>query len=137
MKKTFVLDTNVLIHDIDCIYNFADNKVVIPIAVIEELDYLKKEMEERGRNARVVSHRIDALRKKGKLNEGVPLGNGGTLKVEIDPPKQELPFEMKMSSDDNRIILTAIALQKKADKDGKGEKVVFISKDTNLRIKAE
>lgn len=131
MRKNFVLDTNVLIHDIDCIYNFADNKVTIPIAVIEELDNLKRYLDERGRNARIVSHRIDSLRSKGKLNEGVPLENDGILKVELDPPKIDIAYESKISSNDNRILSTAFALQKNH------EKVVFISKDINLRIRAE
>jgi len=132
MKKTFVLDTNVLIHDIECMYNFADNKVVIPIAVIEELDGLKTSLDERGRNARIISHRIDALRSKGKLNDGVSLDNKGSFKVELDPEKSHMPSEqLKVSSHDNRILNTALALQKN------GEKVIFISKDINLRIKAE
>ena len=131
MKKTFVLDTNVLLHDIDCINNFADNKVAIPIAVIEELDGLKKAADERGRSARIITHRIDSLRSKGKLSEGVPVNKGGILKIELDPVKVDIPEELRVSSNDNRILLTALALQKK------GEKVIFISKDTNLRIKAE
>jgi len=131
MIKSFVLDTNVLLHDIDSIYNFADNKVIIPIAVIEELDGLKKSIDERGRNARIISHRLDTLRSKGKLNEGVPLEKGGILKIELDPPKIEIPCELKLSTSDNRILLTAVYLQQK------GEKVIFISKDINLRIKAE
>jgi PhoH-like ATPase len=131
MIKNFVIDTNVLLHDIDCIFNFADNKVTIPIAVIEELDNLKRSVDERGRNARIITHRIDSLRSKGKLNEGVPLENGGILKVELDPPKLDLSPELRMSSNDNRILLTALSLQQK------GEKVIFISKDVNLRIRAE
>lgn len=131
MIKTFVLDTNVLLHDIDAIYNFADNRVVIPIAVIEELDNLKKSVDERGRNSRIISHRLDALRTKGKLSEGVPLPHQGILKIELDPPKEEISYEMKISSVDSRILLTALSLHQR------GEKVIFISKDINLRIKAE
>ena len=131
MQKTFVLDTNVLIHDIDCIYNFADNKVVIPIIVIEELDNLKKLADERGRNARIVSQRIDGLRSKGKLNEGVPLENGGILKVELDVVENNIKSGLKIASNDNRILSTALAIQQK------GEKVIFITKDVNLRILAE
>lgn len=131
MKKIFVLDTNVLLHDIDSMYSFADNQVIIPIGVIEELDQLKRLPEERGRNARQISDRLDKLRKKGKLSEGVPLDNGGMLKIALDPPKIDLPYELKLSMMDNRILLTAMALKQK------GEPVIFITKDINLRIKAE
>jgi len=131
MIKTFVLDTNVLIHDIDCIYNFADNKVVIPIAVFEELDNLKKYADERGRNARVISNRIDSLRGDGKLNKGVKLENGGILKVELDPKKIDSHVSLKYGSNDSRILSVGLALQKQ------GETVIFISKDINLRIRAE
>ncbi|MCK5535161.1 PhoH family protein, partial [bacterium] len=131
MIKNFVLDTNVLIHDTDCIHSFADNKVTIPIAVIEELDKLKRSPDERGRNARLIAHKIDDLRVKGKLNEGVPLEEGGVFKVELDPSKKDLYFKSKNSSPDTRILHTAMALQEK------GENVVFITKDINLRIRAE
>ncbi len=131
MIKNFVLDTNVLIHDTDCIHSFADNKVTIPIAVIEELDKLKRSPDERGRNARLIAHKIDDLRVKGKLNEGVPLEEGGVFKVELDPSKKDLYFKSKNSSPDTRILHTAMALQEK------GGNVVFITKDINLRIRAE
>jgi PhoH-like ATPase len=131
MKKTFVIDTNVLLHDIDSMYGFADNKVVIPIAVIEELDNMKKSADELGKNARVVTHRIDGLRSGGKLSEGVPLKNGGVLKVELDPPENKSISGLNCATNDGRILATALAIQQK------GEKTIFISKDTNLRIRAE
>jgi len=131
MIKTFVLDTNILIHDIDCIYAFGDNKVVLPIAVIEELDGMKKAVEERGRNARIITHRIDELRSRGKLSEGVKLDNGGTLKVEMDPDGVKPLKGMNASSHDSRILSTALSLVK-----GNGT-VIFVSKDINLRIRAE
>ena len=88
MKKTFVLDTNVLIHNPHAIESFEDNIVVIPLGVIEELDTFKKYQDERGRNAREVARKLDDLRKKGKLPEGVPLENGGLLKVDISHPQR-------------------------------------------------
>ena len=84
MKKTFVLDTNVLLHNSNCIESFADNIVVIPMAVIEELDKFKSNNDELGRNARQVIRRLDNLRRRGRLGEGVPMDNGGTLKIIID-----------------------------------------------------
>ncbi|MBQ3835456.1 MAG: PhoH family protein, partial [Elusimicrobia bacterium] len=64
--KSFVLDTNVLLHDPDSIFSFKDNKVVIPLTVIEELDNFKKLNDERGRGARLISRTLDSLRVKGK-----------------------------------------------------------------------
>jgi len=128
--KTFVLDTNVLIHDPQAIFSFADNKVVIPMTVIEELDQFKKTGDERGRNVRTVSRILDSLRKKGKISEGIKLDSGGIVKVELDQEVQ-LPYNFVTSKADHRILGVAISLQ------NKGERVIFVSKDINLRIKAE
>jgi len=128
--KTFVLDTNVLLHDPEAMFSFGDNKVVIPMKVIEELDGFKTLNDERGRGARLISRRLDGLRSKGKLSSGVKLKNGGTLTVEFDLQVQ-LPNELLLSKSDHHILGIAVQLQKK------GEKVIFITKDINLRIKAE
>ena len=76
MIKNFVLDTNVLLHDANAFSGFADNRVVIPIYVIEELDQFKKDLSELGRNARQVSRALDKLRKQGDLITGVKLPGG-------------------------------------------------------------
>ncbi|MFN3966480.1 MAG: PhoH family protein [Endomicrobiia bacterium] len=128
--KTFVLDTNVLIHDPQAIFSFADNKVVIPMTVIEELDQFKKVSDERGRNVRTVSRILDSLRKKGKISEGIKLDSGGIIKVELDQDV-EIPYNFVTSKADHRILGVAISLQ------NRGERVIFVSKDINLRIKAE
>ncbi len=130
MAKNFVIDTNVLIHDVDSIYSFADNNVIIPVAVIEELDSLKKSSDERGRNARVVTRRLDALRTRGRLNEGVKLDDGGMLRIDLDkdPVKH---FQFRLDHADNRILSTAVSLQ------NRNETVILVTKDINLRIKAE
>jgi PhoH-like ATPase len=128
--KTFVLDTNVLIHDPKALFNFADNKVAIPITVIEELDGMKRESDERGANARSVSRILDSLRQKGKISEGVKLDNGGMLKVEIGVA-EDLPHQFAITKADHQILGAALHLQKS------GEKVTLVSKDINLRIKAE
>ncbi len=130
MKKIFVLDTNVLIHNPDSLNSFADNEVVLPITVIEELDKLKSFTDERGRNARIVARFLDTLRSGGKLSEGVPLGNGGRLRIELNC-EAALPPEMNHGKADNRILMAALRLQKK------GEKVFFVTKDINARIKAD
>ena len=80
--KHFVLDTNILLHDPRAITQFADNEVVIPIFVIEEIDNFKKEASELGRNAREVARLLDGLRAEGaRLSDGAPLPNGGRLRV--------------------------------------------------------
>src|SRR3989339_199275 len=129
-KKSFILDTNVLIHDPDAISAFSDNFVVLPMAVIEELDNLKKLHDERGRAARNVSRKLNQLAGKGKFNEGIILENGGTLIIELEQ-EMKLPYDFSNSKKDNLILCAAYNRQKK------GENVIFITKDINLRIKAE
>lgn len=140
MKKTFVLDTNVLLHSAQSIESFDDNEVVIPMAVIEELDKFKKNQDELGRNARHVIRKLDTLRSRGKLSEGVKLDNNpdpekcGTLKI-VSSDGDMLLKDFSMSAADNRILSVALKLMKEAN--GKDDKVVFITKDINLRIKAD
>ncbi|MGA2090339.1 MAG: PhoH family protein [Endomicrobiales bacterium] len=128
--KTFVLDTNVLLHDPESIFSFKDSKVVVPMTVIEELDGFKTLNDERGRSARLISRRLDGLRSKGKLSQGVKIKNGSTLIIELEHEVQ-LPKEFITPKADHRILGIAQFLQQK------GETVVFITKDINLRIKAD
>ena len=130
VQKTFVLDTNVLLYDPDSLFVFADNKVVIPMTVIEELDMMKRRNDELGRNSRLVSRKLDMLRSMGNLVEGVKLNNGGIIKIELDWDK-ELPKGFVEDKADHRILSVALKLKKE------GERVIFITKDINLRIKAE
>ena len=115
MIKTYVLDTNVLIHNPRALETFEDNKVVIPLGVIEELDTFKKYEDERGRNAREVARLLDALRKTGNLQEGVALPNGGTLRVDISTPNGHLPAALSHMKIDNNIIGIALALKEKGE----------------------
>jgi PhoH-like ATPase len=134
MKKTFVLDTNVLLHDPKAIFKFKDNDIILPITIVEELDRFKKLSEMTGRNARQVSRTLDELRTKGRLTEGISLDNGGSLKVILcdrDTLKQ-LPSLLDGKENDNAIL--AVALEQKANCQCQ---VVLVSKDTNLRIKAD
>ena len=128
--KTFVLDTNVILHDPNSIFSFEGSRVVLPLTVIEELDTFKRSNDERGRSARFVSRKLDELREKGKLSNWVPLEHGGKLKVEIQV-SDGLPKAFSAHTKDNEILSCAQYLKKQ------GENVVFISKDINLRIKAE
>lgn len=128
--KTFVLDTNVIIHDPEALFAFEGSKVVIPLPVIEELDTFKRSNDERGRAARLVARALDNLRAKGRLSDGVPLEHGGTLRVEM-LHDNGLPKAFAQDSKDNQILGVAKYLH------GQNGNVVFISKDINLRIKAE
>ena len=129
--KTFVLDTNVLLHDPDSIFSFKDNKVVIPMIVIEELDTFKKLNDERGRSARLVTRSFDELRMVGKLSDGVKLKSGGIIKIEMSGNTIDLPKDFSGQKFDNQILSIALALKQK------GERVILITKDVNLRIKSE
>src|SRR5690349_7175347 len=101
--KTFVLDTNVLIHDPEAIFTFEGSKVVVPLPVIEELDAFKRSNDNRGRSARAVSRYLDVLRRHGKLSDGVPLEHGGELKVEV-LAGAALPRGFESGSKDNHIL---------------------------------
>lgn len=134
MRKTYILDTSVLVHDPRALFVFQDNEVVIPLAVIEEIDGHKKRMDQIGLNARKVAHFLDTLRLKGHLDSGVPLSDsGGTLRVELNHQDLgRLPHTFEQNKTDNRIIAVALALKDRA----KGP-VVLVTKDTTMRIKAD
>ncbi len=133
--KTFVLDTNVLLHDPFALFRFQENSIIIPITVIEEVDRFKKDMNETGRNARQVSRYLDDLRTKGSLSSGIGLESGGTIRVALfdEEIRRLIPPELSEQRADNRIL--AIALDAK-NKSGKVP-VILVTKDTNLRIKAD
>ena len=131
-RKTFVLDTNVLLHDPQSMFQFADNLVVVPIIVLEEIDQFKKELSDRGRSAREVCRRLDDLRKQGHhLANGVTLPSGGELRVVLGS-HQAPPVLRNAHSADNMILGVALDLAK----DGK-EPVILVTKDVNLRIRAD
>ncbi|WP_106768329.1 PhoH family protein [Paenibacillus faecalis] len=138
MKKIFVLDTNVLLHDPNAIFAFEEHEVVIPAVVLEEIDSKKRNADEIGRNARSVSRLLDRIREKGQLHGGVPLEHGGSLKVELNHRSfvrvQEMFGEV---SNDNRIL--AVALNYKLEEETKEHptSVVLVSKDVLVRIKAD
>jgi PhoH-like ATPase len=129
-SKTFVLDTNVLLHNAECIEAFDDNHVIVPMAVIEELDKFKTHNDELGRNARHVIRRIDALRAKGNLRDGVPLPNGGLLQIR-SASQQSADGMLAENIPDNMILRLAYELLSDAGS------VIFVSKDINARLKAD
>jgi len=131
LKKTFVLDTNVLLHNSKALESFKDNNVVVPLGVIEELDAFKRNHDELGRSAREVARSLDKYRVNGKLTEGVALPNGGTLRVETNGSDAALPSSLSHLKMDNSILRVALSLKQR------GEDVHFVSKDINVRIKAD
>ena len=140
MRKTFVLDTNVLLHDPAALTRFEDNNIVIPIEVVEEIDRFKRDPAEKGRNARQVSRLLDELRAKGNLADGVPNGDqGGTLKIVFcrSETLSQLPPELKTGNGDNNILAVALEEQRLEAVMGSQPPVILVTKDTNLRIKAD
>ena len=132
MHKNFILDTNVLLHDAQAMYGFDDNTVVVPIYCIEELDQFKKDLSELGRNARQVARQLDQLRDAGSLVEGVALPNGGQLRVAFTDTSLPARYANQHSMD-NSILAVALDEQTKDPE----TPVVFVTMDTNLRIRAE
>ncbi len=141
--KHFVIDTNVLLHDPNALFVFQEHEVVIPFAVIEELDTFKREPGDIGRSARECIRHLDALRERGRLVDGVPWAeaaphrpgaqpNGrrtGTVRIDVNDPAR--PAMLVGDRADNRIIASALAIQ------ATGVPTVFVSKDLNARIKAD
>ncbi|WP_410768026.1 PhoH family protein [Fontibacillus sp. BL9] len=138
MKKIYVLDTNVLLHDPGAIFAFEEHEVVIPAVVLEEIDSKKRNAEEIGRNARRVSRLLDGLREKGHLHDGVQLANGGMLKVELNHRSflkvQEMFVEI---TNDNRILAVALNYHLEQQEEHDPRPVVLVSKDVLVRIKAD
>ena len=132
--KNYIIDTNVLLHDPNSLLSFADNHVLIPIEVIEEIDRFKRESSELGQNARSVSRMLDGFRGEGSLSEGVKLPNGGKLQITFQKNGQVNGDDhIHGNSVDNRILSLAAGIQKAQPKNP----TILVSKDINLRIKAD
>ncbi|MBN2194845.1 MAG: PhoH family protein [Polyangiaceae bacterium] len=133
MKKNYVLDTNVLLHDPHAILKFEDNDLIIPIYVLEEIDNFKRDATEVGRNARTVSRLLDAQRAIGSLSTGVKIGEGGTLRVHVPESRKELAIALNPASGDHAILQTAIEVRDRSP----GVPTIFVTMDVNLRIRAD
>jgi PhoH-like ATPase len=133
--KNYILDTNVLLHDPQSLLSFQDNHVLIPIEVIEEIDRFKRESTELGQNARTVSRMLDGFRNEGSLSEGVRLPNGGKLKIVFQKSEAAKNGHSVFGDNtvDNRILSLAATIQKAQPKNS----TILVSKDINLRIKAD
>ncbi len=143
--KHFVLDTNILLHNPSALFVFQENHVIIPFAVISELDKMKRKEDDLGRNARECIRYLDRLRGAGRLIDGVNWGelalqaragasvgsNGDTGTIRIDITDHPRPEAIKEDSPDNRIIAAALFLH------ASGVRTVFVSKDLAARIKAD
>jgi len=130
-RKYFVLDTSVLLYDPSALTGFADNEVVLPFKVIEELDKFKKGSDEIGQNARQIIRFLDRLRAKGRLVDGVPVEEtGGSVRVVLDDNTPVHP-NLNAANPDDRIIAVAYRLMQE------GKPTTFISKDINARIKSD
>lgn len=138
VRKIYVLDTNVLLHDPLSLFAFEDNEVIIPSVVLEEIDSKKRLADELGRNARNISRELDRLRETGQLHHGVTLPNGGLLKVEMNHRRfvrvQELFGEM---TNDNRILAVALNYHIEQQESGDPRPVIIVSKDVLVRVKAD
>jgi PhoH-like ATPase len=132
--KNYILDTNVLLHDPNSLLSFQENSVLIPIEVIEEIDRFKRESTELGQNARAVSRMLDSFRGDGRLSEGVKLPTGGKLKIVFQNNGQSNgDGSFNANTVDNRILSLASSIQKAQPKNA----TILVSKDINLRIKAD
>ena len=121
MPLSYVLDTNVLLHDPKSIFVFEEHQVIIPLAVLREIDKFKRDSTELGANARRVSRYLDKLSTRGDIKEGVLLEGGGTLRVALVRPLAE-------ETVDDSIIRCAANIQ--------GE-VTLVTRDTNMRLLAK
>ncbi|MDW5300096.1 MAG: PhoH family protein, partial [Sedimentibacter sp.] len=131
MKKTYVLDTNVLIQSPASLLCFEENNLVLPIVCLEELDKLKTENGECGSNARACIRFLEKLRQEGNLLEGVPLSNGGCLRIESNYINIELPPDFLNNKNDNRILQVCRGLREN------GVSVILVTKDILVRLKSQ
>lgn len=134
MKKTYVIDTNILIQNPNAFQCFEDNYVVLPLVVVEELDSLKKTEGERGSNARSAVRILEKYRMQGDLLKGVRLEDGGTIRIEKNFVDVILPPDLPDDKADNRILKVCLGFyqQKK-----RGQQIILVTKDIVLRLKAQ
>jgi len=129
VKKSFVLDTNVILQSPYAIYAFGDNDVIIPHVVLEELDRFKKEATENGANARQAARIFDSLREKGDLTKGVDLPGGGQIRIELNFKDVNLPEGWPSDKADNRILKVCKGISEQ------GGSAILVTKDIFERIK--
>jgi PhoH-like ATPase len=131
MKKTYILDTNILIQTPYSIYGFEDNDVVITPTTLEELDGLKDAPGETGYNAREAIRILGELKNNGDMLKGIKLPGGGDFRVEFNHIQEDLPEGWSIQKPDNRIIQCAKALNNITD-----NKAILVTNDVSMQIKA-
>jgi len=134
--KTFILDTNVILHDASCITQFQENDIVLPLVVIEEIDHFKRGSQTINLNAREFARTLDSITGAALFNGGVSIGKGkGKVRVAITRGlSKEIQDVFKEDTVDHRILSVAIEMRKK---EGTKKEVILVSKDVNLRMKAK
>jgi PhoH-like ATPase len=134
-RKTFVLDTNVILHDSSCLTQFKRHGIVIPITVLEELDQFKKGNQSINYHAREFLRSLDALGGEAIFDGGVRIGPGhGTVRIQLERELHpDLAFNFSRSKPDDLILNCAYTLAR----ENKRSRVVLVSKDVNLRLKAK
>jgi len=134
--KTFILDTNVILHDATCINQFQENDIVIPLIVIEEIDHFKRGSQVINLNAREFARRLDTITGNEIFNGGVSLGRGkGKVRIHISKGlSKEISEVFKEDNVDHRILSVALELKKKLSSN---RTVILVTKDVNLRMKAK
>ena len=132
MKKTYILDTNVLISDPNCFHSFDDNDLIVPLLVLEELDKHKGRSDEVGRNCRDVSRRLNEYSKIGSLKDGIKMPGGGLLKVLQSFPEISdlIPPDLSHGSSVDNMIVGFAIWKHREDKN-----TILVSKDINIRLK--
>jgi PhoH-like ATPase len=134
MKKNYIIDTSVLIHDPTSFKSFSGNDVIIPVNVLDELDKLKNLPNEAGKNARVCIRALDAICAQGIIHKGIKIENNITLK--IDTTNNSADKFGPSSYVDNKILACAFAIKEKNKKLKNPQPTILVSKDINLRIRA-
>ena len=134
-KKLFVLDTNVILHDSSCIYQFQEHDVVVPITVLEELDQFKKGNDTLNFHAREFVRALDLLSGDKLFNGGVKIGpNRGRISIKLEQTFHEkIAFNYPANKPDHHILNTAYILSI----DNPSRSVILVTKDVNLRMKAK
>jgi PhoH-like ATPase len=131
-RKTFIIDTSVLLYDSRSIHSFPRNDVVIPLVVLDELDRFKDKKGLIGENARYVNRYLDELRKKGNLHSGITIEDlDQTIKVELGG-FDKVPVGLDPDCPDNRIISCVLQYSDKKDRH-----VIMVTKDINFRVKCD
>ena len=133
LQKVYVLDSSVLLHDPNALFQFRDNDVVIPYVVLEEIESKKRLLENVGRAAREAIRHLDRLRGKGQLSQGVLVPHGGKVRIELNHYSNEiLPINSDLALADNRILAVTLNLAREEKRT-----VILVTKDIAMRVKAD